>query len=248
MQKQERYGYVYKIKNNTNGKIYIGLHKHNLNELDDSYWSSGKIISRAIQKEGKSNFSREILEWCSNREILKEREIYWIDKLNARNPTIGYNLAPGGDGGDLGEEVRKHQSKVQSGANHWNYGKHLSEETKKKISEAHKGIKHTDECKERMSHMKKEYYKTHTVPEDVRRRISEGNKNVSAEVNYKRGSSNRGKKFSEERKQKMSAAIKEAMKNVMYNLTCRECGNHFTENARSYRYCPKCREERLKNK
>lgn len=247
MQEQERYGYIYKITNNINGKIYIGLHKHNLNELDESYWGSGKIITCAINKEGKENFSREILEWCYDRESLKQKEIYWIEKLDARNPNIGYNVAIGGDGGNLGEAVNKHLSDIRKGENHWNYGKHLSEETRKKISEAHKGIKHTDECKERMSHLKKEYYKTHTVPEDVRRRISEGNKNVSAEVNYKRGSSNRGKKFSEERKQKISAAVKEAMKNVRYNLTCRKCGNHFTENARSYRYCPKCREERLKN-
>ena len=244
---QTHYGYIYKITNNLNGKIYIGLHKCNLDKLDEAYWGSGKLITRAIQKEGIENFSRDIIEWCSNREELKEREIYWIDKLNSRNLEIGYNLAPGGDGGNLGEEVNKHLSDIRKGKNHPNYGKHLSEETRKKISEAHIGIKHTDECKERMSQLKKEYYKTHTVSEDVRRRISEGNKNVSAEVNYKRGSSNRGKKFSEEHKRNISIAVKEAMRNVKYNLTCRQCGKQFTENVRSYRYCPNCREERLKN-
>ena len=244
--KQEKYGYIYKITNNINGKIYVGLHKYNLDKLDESYWGSGKIISRAIQKEGKENFSREILEWCYDRQTLKAREIYWINKLNARNSNIGYNLAPGGDGGDLGEEIRKHQSEVQSGTNHWNYGKNLSEETKRKISESHKGIKHTDECKKRMSQLKKEYYKSHVVSEDTRRKISEGNKNVSPEVNYMRGSSNRGKKFSEEHKYKMSIAIKEAMKNVKYKLICKNCGNQFIENSSSYRYCPDCRKEGFK--
>ena len=243
MNKKERYGYVYKITNNINGKIYIGLHKYNGDKIDENYWGSGRIISYAIAKEGKENFSREILEWCTNRESLIDREIYWIAKLDARNPEVGYNLAPGGDGGDLGEVVRKHQSEVQSGSKHWNYGKHLSEETKKKISESHRGIKHTEECKKRMSELKTQYFKTHSVAEDVRKRISEGNKNVSAETRYKRGLANRGKKFSDEHKRKMSASIKEAMKNVTYNLTCKKCGEHFNSKVPSYRYCEACRLE-----
>lgn len=243
MNKKERYGYVYKITNNINGKIYIGLHKHNEDRIDENYWGSGLLISYAIAKEGKENFSREILEWCDNRESLIDREIYWIDKLDARNPEVGYNIASGGYGGDLGEIVRKRISEAQMGPKHWNYGKHRSEETKKKISESCKGIKRTEECRKRMSELKKQYYKTHSVPEDVRKRIGESSRNVSAETRYKRGSSNRGKKLSDEQKRKISTSMKEARKNVTYNLTCRKCGEHFTSKVPSRKYCDACRLE-----
>ena len=35
---------------------------------------------------------------------------YWINKLNSRNPEIGYNVAAGGDGGDtLSKNPRKQE-------------------------------------------------------------------------------------------------------------------------------------------
>jgi group I intron endonuclease len=86
---------IYEIKNKVNGKIYIG--QHSSDELG-SYWGSGKLIKRAIKKYGIENFERTILEKCSNKNELNERERYWIKEKDSINS--GYNLTEGGTGGD----------------------------------------------------------------------------------------------------------------------------------------------------
>jgi group I intron endonuclease len=86
---------IYEIKNKVNGKSYIG--QHSSNELG-SYWGSGKLIKKAIEKYGVENFERIIIEKCSNKDELNEREIYWIKEKDSINS--GYNLTEGGTGGD----------------------------------------------------------------------------------------------------------------------------------------------------
>lgn len=99
------YGYIYKIINNINGKIYVG--KREKSTFDESYWGSGKYITNSIKKHGKENFSREIIEWCNNRESLYEKEKYWIRTLNTQDINIGYNITAGGDGGNTLENKIK---------------------------------------------------------------------------------------------------------------------------------------------
>ena len=89
--------YIYKITNKINGKIYVGRHKTYKNESFDKYWGSGKLIKQAIKKYGIENFTKEIIEECS-KDNVAEREMFWIDKLNARDGN--YNLSAGGPGGD----------------------------------------------------------------------------------------------------------------------------------------------------
>lgn len=134
---------IYEIKNKINGKSYIG--QHSSNELG-SYLGSGKLIKRAIEKYGIENFERTILEKCSNKEELNERERYWIKEKDTI--TTGYNLTEGGTGGDtsnfidyseewkegqrfrtkqnwdsLSEEERNERSNKVSGENNGMYGK-----------------------------------------------------------------------------------------------------------------------------
>lgn len=85
---------IYKITNLVNGKFYIGKDKHN----NPAYMGSGLLLKKAMNKYGKENFIKEILEECFNLEELSKREIYWIEKLNAIKE--GYNIATGGEGGD----------------------------------------------------------------------------------------------------------------------------------------------------
>lgn len=89
--------YIYKITNKLNGKFYIGKHKQLENEPFDRYWGSGKILNQAFNKYGKENFTKEIIEECT-KENINEREIYWIEKLNAR--CGNYNVSRGGKGGN----------------------------------------------------------------------------------------------------------------------------------------------------
>jgi len=88
--------YLYEIKNNLNGKIYVGVHK--TESLDDGYMGSGKVIRRAISKHGVENFTKVILEHFDDSTAMyaREKEIVTDEFLN--NPNT-YNLRRGGHGG-----------------------------------------------------------------------------------------------------------------------------------------------------
>ena len=95
------YYYIYKITNKINGKIYIGKRTSNKKPEEDNYLGSGKIIKWAVEKYGKENFTKEILEVCTKNN-LSQREIYYINLYNCRDIKIGYNIIQGGYGvGDL---------------------------------------------------------------------------------------------------------------------------------------------------
>lgn len=82
---------VYKITNTINGKIYIGCHI-TLNP-NDYYFGSGLLITKAIKKYGKHNFSKEVLFVCPSRESMYKKEIELIKKYKPY-----YNIAEGGVG------------------------------------------------------------------------------------------------------------------------------------------------------
>jgi len=87
---------VYKIVNKLNGKIYIGKDETG----NPSYYGSGKLIKRAIKLYGRENFYKEVVEEVEGKELLCEREIYWINFYNSNNRAVGYNITKGGTGGD----------------------------------------------------------------------------------------------------------------------------------------------------
>jgi hypothetical protein len=84
---------IYKTTNLLNGKFYVGKDEKN----NPNYLGSGKIFKLALNKNGKENFKKEILEFCDTRELLNNREKYWIESLSAT--TLGYNITEGGTGG-----------------------------------------------------------------------------------------------------------------------------------------------------
>lgn len=98
------YGYVYKTTNTLNNKVYIGQ-KHSSVFLGDQYLGSGKLIQRAIVKYGKDNFTVELLCFCDSKKSLDNCEIEYIKKYNSTDLTVGYNIAKGGQGGNLGDAV-----------------------------------------------------------------------------------------------------------------------------------------------
>lgn len=87
-------GYIYKITNTITNKIYIGQRKSQ--ELDESYWGSGRLIKQSIKKYGLDAHNRELIEFCETIDILNEREKYWIKYYNCLTPN-GYNIAVGGN-------------------------------------------------------------------------------------------------------------------------------------------------------
>jgi len=129
--------YIYKITNTINGKVYIGQTQKD----DPSYFGSGKIIRCAVKKYGCDNFIKEVIEECSSKEELDEREIYWIEFYDSTNRNVGYNITKGGGGGDTftnnpDKEIIRNKFKENSGNRK---GVSLSEETRQRISEGRKG-------------------------------------------------------------------------------------------------------------
>jgi len=103
---------IYKTTNLVNGKIYIGQDSNN----DTNYLGSGLLVNKAIKKYGKNNFIKEVLEHCSSKKELNEKEKFWIYNLSAT--TLGYNISSGGNGGDLfnclSEEEKIKNIKIKS--------------------------------------------------------------------------------------------------------------------------------------
>ena len=98
-------GFIYKITNNFDDKLYIGLttkknakerwyqHRYlarHLSTSDNSY------LHRSMNEHGVDNFVFEVIEEVEN-EKLPEREQYWISQYNSYSPN-GYNLTTGGEG------------------------------------------------------------------------------------------------------------------------------------------------------
>lgn len=102
----ENMGFIYKITNDVNGKVYIGK---TLNTVE-SRWKEhchdkdrrnmeNRPLYRAMNKYGLEHFSIETIEECY--ENLEEREIYWIKYYNSYvgwPNNNGYNATTGGDG------------------------------------------------------------------------------------------------------------------------------------------------------
>lgn len=140
---------VYKITNNVNGKVYIGKDTSD----NPNYFGSGLLIKRAIKKYGIENFEKEILTECDNHDYLCTFEKLWIKHFNSTDPSIGYNISDGGDGGDVlsnhpdRDKLRKKQSDnnfVRGKTYEEAFGKEKAAEYKKKLSDNHPRLSHKE--------------------------------------------------------------------------------------------------------
>ncbi len=160
-QEEDMTGYIYRITNLVTNKNYVGCTiqppmrrwKSHINEA-----LAGKtqmLLHKSIRKHGEDNFVFEVLEEAT-RDILYEREKFWIAKLSTVQPD-GYNIHSGGRGGSLNAspELRAKFSAAKKGRKTWNAGLTKSDPRVAKncvaISKALKGRVFTEEHKRKLS-------------------------------------------------------------------------------------------------
>ena len=138
---------IYGIKNTINNKIYVGKAKNIYSRIQSHIYGlnrkskdENRHLINAWYKYKAENFECfviEILEF--NEELLKERELYWIQFYKATNRKFGYNLRMDSSTKMIThEETRKLLSIASKGKNNPNYGNKWSDEQKKKMSELQK--------------------------------------------------------------------------------------------------------------
>jgi hypothetical protein len=98
-----------------NGKSYVGQTTKTGIKLE-RYIGSGNIITNIIKKYGKGLFWTDTIcsIWTDKKFIIDALEKYWIDEFDSRTPN-GYNIACGGQGGYLGDDLVKRSELVKEG-------------------------------------------------------------------------------------------------------------------------------------
>lgn len=137
-------GYIYRVTNSENRKIYIGQTIQEPNKRWSAHKYAAKIdkykgnyFHSAIRKYGKENFLFEVIEEFSDptseglNKVLNWFEIFYIMIFKSNDRELGYNLTKGGDGvkefKKTAEQIEKTASKLR--------GRTLSEAHKKQIGE-----------------------------------------------------------------------------------------------------------------
>lgn len=131
-------GYVYITFNLINSKFYVGQARRT--KYDTQYIGSGSILSKAIKKYGKSNFSNLIIQTYDTQEELDKGECYWIkEMIRIYGKNNCYNIQSGGRRNAIwehwSEESRKSFGKKISDSKHTSKYQAWYESTKQIRSE-----------------------------------------------------------------------------------------------------------------
>lgn len=168
---------IYSITNIKNGKKYIGSAKNfkirwnrHINHLKKNKHCN-VYLQRIYNKYGLDIFKFEIIEKCEyNKDIILEKENYYIEYFDSKNSKMGYNLSDASFGDYLSnhpnkEQIIKKRSKTfhdkydslskEERSKKWGlikekngmFGKTHTDDVKKKISNVHKGNKYRLNCK-----------------------------------------------------------------------------------------------------
>jgi group I intron endonuclease len=161
-------GYIYKITNKSNEKIYIGLttkerptdrfSQHRYLATHPEQEKNVSYLHRAMRVEGVDNFSFDIIEVVDNKNLY-EREKYWIKYYNSLSPN-GYNLTEGGEGTQgfirpqpAEEKQKKSETMKQYYINH--------PEKRQEIAERAKELWQNEEYRNKVTESNKKFYQEH---------------------------------------------------------------------------------------
>lgn len=116
------YGYIYKITNDFDDKVYIGQTIRTVEIRFNEHISHSTAEDRkalhlyaAMNKYGKEHFKAEQIDTAINQEDLNNKEKYWIKYYNSIE--TGYNILEGGNDANpmySKEAKQKHDDKMRS--------------------------------------------------------------------------------------------------------------------------------------
>jgi hypothetical protein len=154
--------YVYQVKNELNGNIYVGAHE---GDPTDDYMGSGRLVLHAIEKHGREHFSKIVLAVCESREEMYAKEAELVNaEFVARVDT--YNMCVGGNGGPRPNSGPPLGNKCHLGYRHI-YKPHrpastsscyLTDEWRQKISKTKTGSVRGQEAVEKQRRSLREYW------------------------------------------------------------------------------------------
>ncbi|MDP1553697.1 MAG: NUMOD3 domain-containing DNA-binding protein [Methanobacteriaceae archaeon] len=172
------YGYIYKIENTVNGKLYIGqttssFKRRKTQHLSDlRHTRHGNChLQNSFNKYGEFIFDFKILNWANSLEELNNLETYYMKKYDCFDREKGYNIREGGDNRKHSKESLIRMSIAQK-------GRTISPEHRQKLSLAFKGRKHTLETRQKMSiaHKGNTYCLGNSPSAETRQKMSEAHK------------------------------------------------------------------------
>ncbi len=202
-------GNIYIIKNNVNGKCYVGQTIRTIHQRLISHKSLKTcMIGRALRKYGEENFTIYELREVP-RGLLDPFEIKLIKKVGSLFPD-GYNLALGGNS-NSGGLTPEHRAKIGAKGK----GRKVSDEVKEKIRQKAIG---------RPSAMKGKQF-----PEEVRKKIS---KAAMGRIPWNKGIPRR-----KETREKASAALMGRKATNKKKVVCIETGTIFDSIRLAAKWC-----------
>ena len=129
---------IYLITNSFDDRFYVGkttttLRKRWIRHLSCSRRGEDTYLYRAMRKHGAENYSISFLCEARNEAELNYLEVMWILLLDAKNPSIGYNMTDGGDGRSGAKdslETRQLKKKLAQGRTFTPYAKERQKEVR----------------------------------------------------------------------------------------------------------------------
>ncbi len=209
---------VYTITCTANGRVYVGSaieisnrFRRHVRTLNEGTHHNAHLM-RAGGKYGQEAFVFELVEVVTDVSLLREREQWWIDRLNVVNN--GFNLCPRAESSLGVKHTKESRQNMVNGAR----GRRrpvLTEEHRRKISEARMGQRLTEETKRKVSETKRGK-KNGPLSEEHRRKLSEARRGKRFDEEWRENiaESQRGKKLSEEHKRKIADALRGRKKTV----------------------------------
>ena len=176
-------GYIYKIINTINNKVYIGQTTRTIAEryeehLNHARNSVNRHLYDAMNYYGIENFTVELLEDCEDAK-LNGRESYWIKCYKSNDRAFGYNMTSGGEGGNTCASLSKERKQMRNAAIASKLaGRAQPRELVEKRAAKLRGQKRTEEQRQRFSEAQQKrdastFARGFTVPQERRDKISQ---------------------------------------------------------------------------